>query len=56
MSCAPRIPRQKKDEPVPIQADSEKELVKVVQVEDGKSKAQDAQEGLVIVEKPVNVS
>ena len=39
-----------------MQVDSEKAPVKVVQVEDGKGKAQDAQEGPVIVEKPVNVS
>ena len=49
--------KRKKDEPVPMQVDSEKPLAaKVVQVEDGKGKAQDAQEGPVIVEKPVNVS
>ena len=42
---------------MPMQVDSEKALAaKVVQVEDGKGKAQNAQEGLVIVEKPVNVS
>ena len=47
----------KKDEPVPMQVDSEKvPPTKVVQVEDGKGKAQDAQEGSVIIEKPVNVS
>jgi len=46
-----------KDEPVPMQVDFEKApAAKVVQVEDGKAKAQDAQEGLVIVENPVNVS
>ena len=40
-----------------MQVDSEEALaIKVVQVEDGKVKAQDAQEGPVIVEKPVNVS
>jgi len=39
-----------------MQVDSEKTLAKVVQVEDGKGKAQDAQERLVVVEKPVNVS
>jgi hypothetical protein len=40
-----------------MQVDSEKApAAKVVQVDDGKAKAQDAQEGLVIVEKPVNVS
>jgi len=40
-----------------MQVDSEKALAaKVVQVEDGKGKAQNAQEGPVIVEKPVNVS
>ena len=49
--------KEKKDEPVPMQVDSEKvPAAKVVQVEDGKCKAQDAQERLVIVEKPVNVS
>ena len=49
--------KEKKDEPVPMQVDSEKVLAaKVVQVEDRKEKAQDAQEGPVIVEKPVNVS
>ena len=49
--------KEKKDEPVLMQIDSEKvPAAKVVQVEDGKGKAQDAQEGLVIVEKPVNVS
>ena len=41
---------------MPMQVDSEKAPGKVVQIEDGKSKAQDAQKGLVIVEKPVNVS
>ena len=42
---------------MPMQVDSEKApAAKVVQVEDGKGKAQNAQEGLVIVEKPVNVS
>jgi len=40
-----------------MQVDSEKApAAKVVQVEDRKGKAHDAQEGLVIVEKPVNVS
>ena len=48
--------KEKKDEPEPMQADSEKAPVKVVQVEDGKGKAQDARKGLVIVEKLVNVS
>ena len=49
--------KERKDEPVPMQVDSEKvPAVKVVQVEGGKGKAQDAQEGPVIVEKPVNVS
>ena len=43
--------KEKKDEPVPLQVDSEKVLAtKVVQIEDGKGKAQDAQEGPVIVE------
>ena len=45
--------KEKKDEPVPMQVDSEKApAAKVVQVEDGKGKAQDAQEGPVIIEKP----
>ena len=36
--------KEKKDEPEPMQLDSEKvPVVKVVQVEDGKGKAQDAQ-------------
>ena len=49
--------KEKKDEPVPMQVDSEKvPATKVVRVEDGKGKAKDAQEGPVIVEKPVNVS
>ena len=49
--------KEKKDELVPIQVDSEKApAAKIVQVEDGKGKAQDAQEGPVIIEKPVNVS
>ena len=49
--------KEKKDELVPIQVDSEKApAAKIVQVEDGKCKAQDAQEGPVIVEEPVNVS
>ena len=39
-----------------MQVDSEKAPVKIVQFEGGKGKAQDAQEGLVIIEKPVNVS
>jgi len=43
--------KEKKDEPVPMQVDSEKiPAAKVVQIEDGKGKAQDAQEGPVIVE------
>ena len=42
---------------MPIQVDSEKApAAKIVQVEDGKGKAQDAQEGPVIIEKPINVS
>ena len=42
---------------MPMQVDSEKApAAKVVQVEDGKGKAHDVQEGLVIVEKPVNIS
>ena len=48
--------KEKKDEPVPMQVDSEKTPAKVVQVEDGKGKAQDAQKGPVIMEKLVNVS
>ena len=39
-----------------MQVDFEKNPAKVVQVEDGKGKAQDAQERPVVVEKPVNVS
>ena len=40
-----------------MQVDSEKvPVVKVVQVEDGKGKAQDTQKRQVIVEKSVNVS
>ena len=42
---------------MPMQVDFEKiPAVKVVQVEGGKGKGQGAQEGSVIVEKPVNVS
>ena len=42
---------------MPMQVDSKKvPAAKIVQIEDGKVKAQDAQEGSVIVEKPVNVS
>ena len=49
--------KEKKDEPVPMQVDSEKApAAKIVQVEDGKEKAQNAQEGPVIIEKPINVS
>ena len=49
--------KERKDEPVPMQVDSEKvPAAKVVQIEDGKGKAHDAQEGQVIVEKSVNVS
>jgi len=49
--------KEKKNEPVPMQVDSKKApAAKVVQVEDGKGKAHDVQEGLVIVEKPVNIS
>ena len=49
--------KEKKDEPVPMQVDSEKiPAAKVVQIEDGKGKGQDAQEGPVIVEKLVHVS
>ena len=49
--------KEKKDDPVSMQVDSEKApAAKVVQVEDKKGKAQDAQEGPVIIEKSVNVS
>jgi len=49
--------KEKKDEPVPMQIDSKKApAAKVVQVEDGKGKAQNIQERPVIIEKPVNVS
>ena len=49
--------KERKDEPVPMQVDSEKvPAAKVVQVEDGKGKARDAEEGPVIVKKLVNVS
>ena len=49
--------KEKKDKSVPMQVDSEKApAAKVVQVEDKKGKAQDAQEGPVIIEKSVNVS
>ena len=49
--------KEKKDKPVLMQVDSEKApTAKVVQVEDRKGKAHDAQEGSVIVDKPVNVS
>ena len=49
--------KEKKDESVPMQVDSEKApAAKVVQVEDEKGKAQDTQEGPVIIEKPVNIS
>ena len=49
--------KERKDKPVPMQVDSEKvPAAKVVQIEDGKGKVQDAQERPVIVEKPVNVS
>ena len=41
---------------MPMQVDSEKAPVKVVQVEDQKGKAHDAQQGLMIMEKSVNVS
>ena len=42
---------------MPMQVDSEKApAAKIVQVEDGKGKAQDAKEGPAIVEKPVNIS
>ena len=42
---------------MPMQVDAEKAPpAKVVQVESGKGKAQGAQEGPVIMEKPVNVS
>ena len=39
-----------------MQVDSEKAPVKIVQIEDGKRKARDAQKGPVIVEKSVNIS
>ena len=43
--------KENKDEPMPKLVDSEKvPAAKVVQIEDGKGKAQDAQEGPVIVE------
>jgi hypothetical protein len=49
--------KEKKDKPVPMQVGLEKvPAAKVVQGEDGKGKAQVAQEGRVIFEKPVNVS
>ena len=49
--------KEKKDELVSMQVDSVKApAAKVVQVEDGKGKAQNIQERPVIVEKPVNVS
>ena len=49
--------KEKKDELVLMQVDSEKvPAAKVVQVEDEKGKAQDAQKGPVIMEEPVNVS
>ena len=49
--------KEKKDEPVPMQVDSEKvRAAKIVQVESGKGKAQDAQKGPVIVEELVNIS
>ena len=49
--------KEKKDEHEPMQVDSEKApAAKVVQVEDGKGKAQNAQEGPAIVKKSVNVS
>ena len=48
--------KEKKDESEPMQVDSEKALVRVVQVEDGKGKAQDTPKGPVIGEKSVNVS
>ena len=48
--------KEKKDELVPMQVDSKKApAAKVVQVEDGKGKAQNAQEGPMIVQKPVNI-
>jgi len=49
--------KEKKDKPKPMQVDSEKvPVVKVVQVEDGKDKAQDAQKEPMIIEKLVNSS
>ena len=41
----------KKDEPVPMQVNSEKAPIKIVQVEDGKGNTQDAQKGPMAVEK-----
>ena len=48
--------KEKKNEPVPMQIDSEKAPIKIVQVEDGKGKDQNAQKGPVIIEQSVNVS
>ena len=48
--------KEKKYEPVPMQVDYEKTPVKIVQVENGKGKNQDAQKGPVVIEKPVNIS
>ena len=39
-----------------MQVDSEKAPIKIVQVEDGKGKDQDAQNGPVIIEKSVSIS
>ena len=41
---------------MPMQVDSEKTPVKIVHVENGKGKNQDAQKGPVVIEKPVNIS
>ena len=48
--------KEKKDEPVPMQVDSKKAPIKIVQVEDGKGKDQNAQKGPVIIEQSINVS
>ena len=49
--------KEKKDEPQPMQVDSEKApAADVVQAKDGKDKNQDAQKGPAAVEKPINVS
>ena len=49
--------KEKKDEPQPMQVDSEKApATDVVQAKDGKDKNQDAQKGPMIVEKSVDSS